>query len=67
MPRDITGRFVVFVLLGFAIWGSWFYALYRGIVLKKLPNRGYWAWLVTFGCGLLVGTVLVLRYSGLAH
>jgi hypothetical protein len=62
MPPDVTFRLIVAVLLGFAIWGSWFYAVYRGVTLQQRPGRKYWAWLVLLGISILVGTTFAIRY-----
>jgi len=61
MSRDITVQLIVVALLGTAVWGSWFYALYRGVTLREPPGRKFWAWLIFLGSTLLAGTVLVIR------
>jgi hypothetical protein len=63
MPRDITPHLILFVLLGTAIWGSWFYALYSGMTLQQPPGRKFWIWLATYGALLVAATVLVIRHE----
>jgi hypothetical protein len=63
VPRDVTPHLFITILLGFAIWGSWFYALYRGVTLPQPPGRSFWAWLILFGSTLLAGTVFVIRQA----
>jgi hypothetical protein len=63
MPRDTTPHLILVALLGTAIWGSWFYALYRGITLQQPPGRKFWTWLATLGALLAGATVLVIRHE----
>jgi hypothetical protein len=62
MPPNATQHLILVALLGTAIWGSWFYAVYRGVTLRQPPGRRYRTWLVVLGVLLLAGTAFVVRY-----
>jgi hypothetical protein len=60
--RDFTPQLMFTVVLGFAIWATWFYAVYKFFAVKQPPRKNLFIWLAALGVALLVGSVVVIRW-----